>query len=110
MAELNQFKLEVISPERIFYEGDVEMVELTTTEGDIGILAGHISSDMVGVGYAHIRCRMGGDVGDNIVVYRSVVGVELHIHRYRWVQRLKIGYRFPIYICLRAVGVVLRPE
>ena len=42
MAELNQFKLEVISPERVFYSGDVEMVELTTTEGDIGILAGHI--------------------------------------------------------------------
>ena len=42
MAELKQFKLEVISPERVFYTGDVEMVELTTTEGDIGILAGHI--------------------------------------------------------------------
>ena len=42
MAEQKQFKLEVISPERVFYTGDVEMVELTTTEGDIGILAGHI--------------------------------------------------------------------
>ena len=42
MAELKQFQLEVISPERVFYTGDVEMVELTTTEGDIGILAGHI--------------------------------------------------------------------
>ncbi|MBO6108484.1 MAG: ATP synthase F1 subunit epsilon [Eubacterium sp.] len=42
MAELKQFRLEVISPERIFYTGDVEMVELSTTEGDIGILAGHI--------------------------------------------------------------------
>lgn len=42
MAELNKFQLEVISPERVFYTGDVEMVELTTTEGDIGIYAGHI--------------------------------------------------------------------
>ena len=42
MAELNKFQLEVISPERVFYTGEVEMVELTTTEGDIGILAGHI--------------------------------------------------------------------
>lgn len=42
MAELNKFRLEVISPERIFYTGDVEMVELTTTEGDIGVYANHI--------------------------------------------------------------------
>ncbi len=42
MAEQKTFQLEVISPERIFYTGDVEMVELTTTEGDIGIYAGHI--------------------------------------------------------------------
>ena len=37
MAERKTFRLEVISPERIFYTGDAEMVELTTTEGDIGI-------------------------------------------------------------------------
>ena len=42
MADLKKFQLEVISPERIFYSGDVEMVELTTTEGDIGIYADHI--------------------------------------------------------------------
>jgi F-type H+-transporting ATPase subunit epsilon len=42
MAELKKFQLEVISPERVFYTGEVEMVELTTTEGDIGIYAEHI--------------------------------------------------------------------
>lgn len=42
MAELKKFQLEVISPERVFYTGEVEMVELTTTEGDIGIYADHI--------------------------------------------------------------------
>lgn len=42
MAEAKKFHLEVISPERIFYIGDVEMVELTTTEGEIGIYADHI--------------------------------------------------------------------
>ena len=42
MAELKKFQLEVISPERVFYTGGVEMVELTTTEGDIGIYADHI--------------------------------------------------------------------
>lgn len=36
------FKLKIISPDRIFYEGAVEMVELATTEGEIGVYAGHI--------------------------------------------------------------------
>lgn len=42
MADLKRFQLEVISPERVFYTGEAEMVELTTTEGDIGIYAEHI--------------------------------------------------------------------
>lgn len=35
-------KLKVITPEEEFYEGDVSMVELTTTEGNIGIYPQHI--------------------------------------------------------------------
>ena len=42
MADSKKFQLEVISPERIFYDGEVEMVELTTIEGDIGVYANHI--------------------------------------------------------------------
>ena len=40
MAEV--MKLNVITPEKSFYEGDVTMVELTTTEGDIGVYPNHI--------------------------------------------------------------------
>ena len=35
-------KLKVITPEKQFYEGEVAMVELTTTEGQIGIYPNHI--------------------------------------------------------------------
>ena len=42
MAEPNLFHLRIITPTRVFYEGDVTMVELTTTEGDIGVLKNHI--------------------------------------------------------------------
>ena len=41
MAE-NTMKLEVITPERSFYTGDVTFVELNTTEGEVGIYARHI--------------------------------------------------------------------
>lgn len=40
MAEL--MKLQVICPDRIFYEGEVSMVELNTTEGEVGIYPRHI--------------------------------------------------------------------
>lgn len=36
------FKLQIISPTRVFFEGEATMVELKTTEGEIGVLAGHI--------------------------------------------------------------------
>ena len=42
MAEPNLFHLRIISPTRVFYEGDVKMVELNTTEGEIGVLKEHI--------------------------------------------------------------------
>ncbi len=40
MADL--FKLQIITPDRKFYQGDAEMVELTTSEGQIGVYARHI--------------------------------------------------------------------
>lgn len=42
MADNQNFYLRVITPERLFYEGDVDMVEFNTTEGEIGVLPGHI--------------------------------------------------------------------
>ncbi len=35
-------KLRVITPENQFYEGEAAMVELTTSEGDIGVYPNHI--------------------------------------------------------------------
>lgn len=45
MADL--FKLRIITPERTFYEGEVSMVEFNTTEGEIGVLKGHIPLTVV---------------------------------------------------------------
>ena len=42
MEDSKLFNLKVVTPDRIFYDGMAEMVELKTTEGDIGILKGHI--------------------------------------------------------------------
>ena len=47
MADDRLFDLEIICPDRIFYEGRVTMVELNTTEGEIGVYKNHIPTTMV---------------------------------------------------------------
>ena len=42
MADDKFFSLEIISPERVFYKGQVNFLELTTSEGDVGIYKDHI--------------------------------------------------------------------
>ena len=46
MADKN-FQLRIITPDRIFYEGEVDMVEFNTTEGQIGVLPGHIPMTVI---------------------------------------------------------------
>jgi len=46
-AAMEQFKLRIITPERVFYEGDIDMVEFNTTEGEVGVLPGHIPMTVV---------------------------------------------------------------
>lgn len=40
---MNTFKLRVITPEKVFFDGDVIQVTVRTTEGMVGILANHIN-------------------------------------------------------------------
>ena len=54
MAE--SFKLQVVTPDEMFYEGEASMVELTTTEGQIGVYANHIPlTAIVAPGVLHIH-------------------------------------------------------
>ena len=39
---MDNFRLKIITPERIFFDKDAYMVELNTTEGEIGVYAGQI--------------------------------------------------------------------
>lgn len=47
MAEEKLFKLKVICPDRVFYEGEASMVELNTSEGQVGIYKEHIPMTMI---------------------------------------------------------------
>lgn len=38
----NIFKVEIITPDRVFYTGEATMIEFNTVEGEIGVYANHI--------------------------------------------------------------------
>ncbi|MBO6259944.1 MAG: ATP synthase F1 subunit epsilon [Lachnospiraceae bacterium] len=41
------FALRIITPDKVFYEGDVEMAEFNTTEGEIGIYRNHVPMTVI---------------------------------------------------------------
>ena len=47
MADNKDFQLRIITPDRVFYEGNVDMVEFNTTEGEIGVLPGHVPTTVI---------------------------------------------------------------
>ncbi|MCI8614902.1 ATP synthase F1 subunit epsilon [Parablautia intestinalis] len=47
MADNNLFTLRIVTPERVFYEGEVSMVEFNTTEGEIGIYKKHVPMTVI---------------------------------------------------------------
>lgn len=47
MAEGNKFELKIITPDRIFYEGEATMVEFNTTEGEIGVYKAHVPTTVI---------------------------------------------------------------
>ena len=47
MAEGNKFLVKIITPDRIFYEGEASMVEFNTTEGEIGIYKEHVPTTVI---------------------------------------------------------------
>lgn len=53
----NQFDLVIISPERQFYHAPVERVTFRTTEGDLGVLKGHIPLT-VGLSTGHCKIQI----------------------------------------------------
>ena len=56
MADKSVFLLRIITPDRVFYENQADMVEFNTTEGEIGVLPGHIPMTVIvkpGILYIH---------------------------------------------------------
>ena len=81
----NLFKLRIITPDRTFYEAEVSMVEFNTTEGEIGILKGHIPLTVVvapgiititeesGIKEAALHAGFAEILGDTVVIMAEII-------------------------------------
>lgn len=58
---MKKFKLEMLTPEREFYNGEAESLIVTSPDGDIGILASH-TPIVIGLNPSTIEIRNGDDV------------------------------------------------
>jgi len=78
-------QVEVVSPERILFSGEADMVVCRTAEGDIGFLTGHAPFlGTLGIGVVKVNLTAGGvehiavhggfvEVHDNLVIILSDV-------------------------------------
>ena len=84
----NSVRLEVITPSKLFYRGEVDLVIVTTLDGDEGFMAGHVwACKLLDVGELWIQETGAGkdewrvaavaggfiDVKDSIVIYTDAV-------------------------------------
>ena len=44
---MNKVRLQVISPEKVVFDGECTMIEYNTTEGFVGILPGHVAMTQI---------------------------------------------------------------
>lgn len=47
MADERNFELQIITPDRVFWSGEAFMLELNTSEGEVGIYKRHIPMTMI---------------------------------------------------------------
>lgn len=85
MAEENRFTLKIITPDRVFYEGQASMVEFNTTEGEIGIYKNHVPMTVIispgiltitedgGTKYAALHAGFAEILQDGVTVLAEVV-------------------------------------
>ena len=72
MADDKLFAVDIISPERVFYSGEADFLELTTSEGEIGIYKNHIPMTNI-LSPGIVKIHKGSEVEEAIIMSGFVV-------------------------------------
>lgn len=91
---MTPFRLKIVTPDGVKFDGEAEELIVRTTTGDIGILAGHINCvAALGMGRATVICdgakRYAACIGGMV----SVVGAEVKLvpTSFEWSQDIDIA-------------------
>ena len=76
--ESPKLRVQVVSPERVLYEGDAEMVVCRTSDGEIAFLPGHVPF-LGALSIAKVRALLPGEAEQVIAVHRGFVEMS-HDH------------------------------
>ncbi len=57
---MTPFKLKIITPEKVFFDGETEQIVVRTTVGDVGILKGH-EPYCAALGIGQMRIKIDGE-------------------------------------------------
>ena len=71
----NVLHVQVVSPERVLYSGDAEMVVCRTSDGEIAFLPGHVPF-LGALSIAKVRALLPGGADQVIAVHRGFVEVS----------------------------------
>ncbi len=71
---MEKFRLQIITPERVFFDQDAEMVEFNTTEGEIGVYARHIPMTVI-IKPGILTIRMEGNEAKEAALHAGFVEI-----------------------------------
>lgn len=95
MADGNRiFKVEIITPDRIFFTGEADFIEFTTVDGDIGVYKEHIPLTTV-LAPGAVKIHNGEEVKEAAVHagFAEILGdkVTLLAEVAEWPQEIDVG-------------------
>ena len=88
----SEFALEIVTPEEIFYQDDVEMVITRTTQGDRAVLKNHIPF-VAGLVDGELRIKKDGKWG---VVNSEGTIIQEPIYELKWENPSFIGKYYKV--------------
>ena len=91
MADKNGFLLRIITPERVFYESQIDMVEFNTTEGEVGVLPGHIPlTVIIKPGILHISEQDGEKDAALHAGFAEILPVKILAETIEWPDEIEV--------------------
>lgn len=70
----DKFRLSIVTPDREFFNEEAEMVEFNTTEGEIGVYAGHSPLTVI-IKPGVLTITLGGDSTKNAALHAGFVQI-----------------------------------